>query len=71
MDILILVENNRVLISETNYGKGYVLAVADPLLCNEFIDHLILPNDFENTKVTGDLAEHLLTKTHKSTKCQN
>lgn len=67
----ILVENNQVLIAEANYGKGYVLAVGDPWFYNEYIDHLILPNDFENKKVAENLVELLLTKTHKSIIRQN
>jgi len=58
----ILAENGQVLIAEAEYGKGYVLAVGDPWLYNEYIDHAHLPVDFENLKAAQNLVDWLLTK---------
>jgi unsaturated rhamnogalacturonyl hydrolase len=49
-------------IAETNYGKGYVLLVGDPWLYNEYIDHALLPESFENLKVANNLVDLLLGK---------
>lgn len=58
----ILVEDNKVIMAEAKYGKGYVFAVGDPWLYNEYIDHLMLPDDFENLKAAKNLINLLLTK---------
>ncbi|NDP19975.1 MAG: hypothetical protein GZ091_02675 [Paludibacter sp.] len=58
----ILTENGNVLMAEANYGNGYMLAVGDPWLYNEYIDHLLLPADFENMKAAKNLVELLLSK---------
>ena len=55
-------EKGNVLIAETNYGKGYVLAIGDPWLYNEYIDHSILPESFENLKAANNLVDLLLEK---------
>lgn len=52
-------------IAETNYGKGYVLLVGDPWLYNEYIDHALLPESFENLKVANNLVDLLLSKVKK------
>jgi unsaturated rhamnogalacturonyl hydrolase len=59
----ILVENGRVLIAETIYGKGYVIAIGYPWIYNEYIDHDRLPEDFENRKAAENLVNILLEKT--------
>ncbi len=56
----VLVENGKVLIAETNYGKGYVFAIGDPWIYNEYIDHDRLPVSFENRKAAENLADMLL-----------
>ncbi len=58
----VLVENGKVLIAETNYGKGYVFAIGDPWIYNEYIDHDRLPESFENRKAAENLAGMLLEK---------
>jgi len=58
----VLVENGQVIIAEAKCGKGYVLAVGDPWLYNEYIDHLMLPADFENLKAASNLVDLLLKK---------
>jgi len=58
----VLTENGKVLIAETNYGKGYVFAIGDPWIYNEYIDHDRLPESFENRKAAENLAGMLLEK---------
>ncbi|MEI7502544.1 MAG: hypothetical protein WCJ61_04615 [Paludibacter sp.] len=58
----VLEENGVVLMAEVKYGKGYVLAVGDPWLYNEYIDHAHLPVDFENLKAAKNLVDLLLNK---------
>lgn len=58
----VLVEGGKVFMAEAAYGKGYVFAVGDPWLYNEYIDHAILPVDFENKKAAQNLVKLLLSK---------
>ena len=51
-----------VFIAETQFGKGYVLAIGDPWLYNEYIDHWLLPESFENLKAANNLVDLLLKK---------
>jgi unsaturated rhamnogalacturonyl hydrolase len=57
----VLMKNNNILIAESHYGKGYVLAVGDPWLYNEYIDHYLLPKDFDNYKTAQNLVKLLLS----------
>lgn len=61
----ILTENGKVLIAESNYGKGYVFAIGDPWIYNEYIDHALLPESFENLKAAKNLTDLLLGKVKK------
>lgn len=61
----VLTENGRVLMAEAGYGKGYVLAVGDPWIYNEYIDHDRLPESFENRKAAVNLTRLLLEKVKK------
>jgi len=61
----ILTENGKVLIAENSYGKGYVFVIGDPWIYNEYIDHDILPEGFENRKAAENLTELLLSSTRK------
>jgi len=58
----ILEEDGKVLIAEAGYGKGYVFAIGDPWIYNEYIDHDRLPSGFENRKAAENLTEFLLGK---------
>ncbi len=58
----ILTENGKVLIAENTYGKGYVFAIGDPWIYNEYIDHDRLPESFENRKAAENLTDLLLGK---------
>jgi unsaturated rhamnogalacturonyl hydrolase len=61
----ILVENGDVLMAECKYGKGYVFAVGDPWIYNEYIDHDRLPAGFENRKAAENLTDLLLNYAKK------
>ncbi len=56
----VLTENGQVLMAETAYGKGHVLAIGDPWIYNEYIDHALLPADFENKQAAINLTDYLL-----------
>jgi unsaturated rhamnogalacturonyl hydrolase len=58
-------DGKSILMAETNYGKGYVLAIGDPWLYNEYIDHAYLPESFENLKAAKNLVGFLLKKANK------
>jgi len=58
----VLTENGKVLIAEAVYGKGYVFAIGDPWIYNEYIDHDRLPESFENRKAAENLAGMLIEK---------
>jgi unsaturated rhamnogalacturonyl hydrolase len=61
----VLDENNKVLIAEASYGKGYVFAIGDPWIYNEYIDHDRITPDFDNRKAADNLTDLLLRKTGK------
>jgi hypothetical protein len=57
----ILIENGKVLMAETRFGKGYVFAIGDPWIYNEYIGHDRLPESFENKKAAENLTDMLLS----------
>jgi unsaturated rhamnogalacturonyl hydrolase len=59
----ILKKDNKVFMASSEYGKGFVFAVGDPWLYNEYIDHRKLPADFDNYKAAENLFGWLLNKT--------
>jgi len=61
----ILTEKGKVLMAENRYGKGYVFAIGDPWIYNEYIDHDRLPESFENRKAAENLTELLLSYAKK------
>ncbi|HZL09309.1 MAG TPA: hypothetical protein VFC65_04880 [Prolixibacteraceae bacterium] len=61
----VLTDENHILIAENHFGKGYVLAVGDPWLYNEYIDHALLPESFENLKAANNLVDLLLKQAKK------
>lgn len=58
----ILTVNGKVLMAEATYGNGYVFAIGDPWIYNEYIDHALLPESFENLKAAKNLTDLLLGK---------
>lgn len=61
----ILTEKEKVLIAENKFGKGYVFAIGDPWIYNEYMDHDRLPESFENHKAAENLTDLLLSYTKK------
>jgi unsaturated rhamnogalacturonyl hydrolase len=59
----ILEKDNKVFMASSEYGKGFVFAVGDPWLYNEYIDTRKLPSDFHNYHAAGNLFAWLLSKT--------
>jgi unsaturated rhamnogalacturonyl hydrolase len=56
----ILTENGKVLMAENKYGKGYVFAIGDPWIYNEYMDHDRLPESFKNREAAENLTDMLL-----------
>lgn len=56
----VLTKNHHVLMAESHVGKGYVLALGDPWIYNEYIGHKYLPADFENQKAAENLTAYLI-----------
>ncbi|MBW6499854.1 MAG: glycoside hydrolase family 88 protein [Bacteroidales bacterium] len=46
--------------AEAKYGNGYVFAVGDPWIYNEYIDHDLLPESFQNRQAAVNLTDLLL-----------
>jgi len=61
----LLVKEGNVIIARAKYGKGWVLAVGDPWLYNEYTDGRKLPARFQNAQAGADLANWLLTQAQK------
>ena len=59
----VLNQRGKVFMAASQYGKGYVFAVGDPWLYNEYIDNRKLPDDFDNFKAAENLFGWLLSKT--------
>jgi hypothetical protein len=64
----VLTDQGKVIMAECSHGKGFVFAVGDPWLYNEYIDHDRLPEDFENRKAAENLTDYLLVKSGKRIK---
>jgi|WetSurSiteA1Bulk_404760.scaffolds.fasta_scaffold02786_4 hypothetical protein len=58
----ILKDNGQVIMAECRYGKGFVFAVGDPWIYNEYIDHDRLPQDFENRRAAENLTDYLVNQ---------
>ena len=61
----ILTDKGDVIMATSKYGKGFVFAVGDPWLYNEYIDHRKLPASFDNKKAAENLFRFLLSKATK------
>jgi len=59
---IILSEDGNVFMAEVEFGKGMVLAIGDPWIYNEYIDHKLLPADFDNYKAAENLTLYLIHK---------
>ncbi|HEX3073823.1 MAG TPA: glycoside hydrolase family 88 protein, partial [Ignavibacteriales bacterium] len=57
----ILEHDGKIIMAGAHYGKGYVFAVGDPWLYNEYLDNRKLPAGFENYKAAENLFKWLLS----------
>jgi unsaturated rhamnogalacturonyl hydrolase len=51
--------------AESKVGKGLVIAIGDPWIYNEYIDHKMLPADFENLKAAENLTNYIVRNSRK------
>jgi unsaturated rhamnogalacturonyl hydrolase len=58
----VLTDNGHIIMAESFYGKGFVFAVGDPWIYNEYMDHDRLPTDFENRRAAENLTGYLLSR---------
>ena len=58
----VLTDKGDVIMASAKAGKGFVFAVGDPWIYNEYIDHRKLPADFHNKKAAENLFSWLLSK---------
>lgn len=56
-------KDHNVLMAESHIGKGFVFAVGDPWIYNEYIDNHILPKDIHNYKAAENLSDYLMART--------
>jgi len=61
----ILTENGIIYMTESKLGKGMVVAVGDPWIYNEYIDHAYLPADFDNLRAAVNLTGYILSNSRK------
>jgi unsaturated rhamnogalacturonyl hydrolase len=61
----VLTENGTVFMAESKYGKGWIFAVGDPWIYNEYMDHERLPADFTNRAAAESLTDYLIQKTKR------
>lgn len=58
----LFIDKGDTMIATAKYGKGAVLAVVDPWLYNEYIDHRRLPPEYDNFGAAKDLIAWLLNQ---------
>ena len=59
----LLVSGGDVIMASSEFGKGFVFAVCDPWLYNEYMDHRRLPADYENDLAGKNLFRWLFGRT--------
>lgn len=60
--VSILENKGAILVAGTSYGKGYVMAVGDPWLYNEYVNGK-LPASYQNDLAAKDMVTWLMDKT--------
>jgi len=58
----LLTRGEEIIIACSEYGKGFVFAVGDPWIYNEYIDHRRLTGDFQNYETAENIFKWLLSK---------
>lgn len=61
----ILKEGKEVIMASSKISKGFVFAVGDPWIYNEYIDHRRLPAEYQNYEAAENLFNWLLEKCKK------
>lgn len=59
---IVWTRGNDTIIAEASYGKGLVIAIADPWIYNEYIGHTLLPDNYDNASPAERIIERLLEK---------
>jgi unsaturated rhamnogalacturonyl hydrolase len=62
----VLEKDSRVILAESRYGKGLVVAVGDPWIYNEYIGHRYLPQDFQNHLAAEQFTGYLLARSRQA-----
>lgn len=57
---LVWTPDGDIVIAEAPYGKGKVIAIADPWVYNEYIYHALLPDNYDNASAAERIIERLL-----------
>ncbi|MEJ5350178.1 MAG: glycoside hydrolase family 88 protein [Melioribacteraceae bacterium] len=57
---ILLKKDNEPVIIFKKYDKGFVIAIGDPWLYNEYIDNRKLPKDFQNLRAAENLVKWIL-----------
>lgn len=57
----VLTKDGNIFMAISPIGKGYVFAITDPWIYNEYIGHKYLPESFENYQAAENLAAYLLS----------
>lgn len=57
---LVWTPDNDVVIAEAPYGRGKVIAIADPWVYNEYIYHTLLPAPYDNASAAERIIQRLL-----------
>ena len=58
----VLSESSITLMAEAQVGKGFVFAIGDPWIYNEYMDHDRLPASFDNRKAAENMVGFLMSK---------
>ncbi len=58
----LLISGDDVIMAATEFGRGFVFAVGDPWLYNEYMDQRRLPAEYENSLAAGNLFRWLLAR---------
>lgn len=53
-------KDDDTIIAEAKYGKGLVIAIADPWIYNEYIGHTLLPDNYDNASPAEIIVKKLL-----------
>jgi len=61
----VLTEGSKTFMAEAQVGKGFVFAIGDPWIYNEYMDHDVLPASFDNRKAAENLVGFLMSKVKK------